>query len=475
MRFWNFVDDARGQMGIMLSLAAVPILVSAGAGIDILRANDTQTLLQAAVDSAAISGDIQRLTMVKNQQSVEVNKIKSLVQKYLSANGALDVLDSVDKIEVGVNSKSGNSFVRLNGKIHTSFMAVAGYSTMDVGAYAEIDQGSKGAEVALVLDNTASMGSQGRLVALKAASKNLIDTLFAAKDSNAYLKMGIVPFADYVNVGMANRNAPWMNVPADWTETLKNQPYVSYPNASGCHNQQGVWNNDGVPVPYTYQVCDNPGTPVTTYSDVTYTHQWYGCVGSRPDPLDRTVSSPSAKYPGILDTGCPSPITDLTDQQDMLKTQIDAMTAVGETYIPQGLIWGWNLLDSGEPYTSAKTKADMGKIKGSKSVVLMTDGENTVYPEYTPSKVGAMHHYSTGDATALKNTNDRMLAICANMKAEGITIYTVGFKVGAQASKDLLAQCASSPSQVYDADNDQALYEAFGQIATSLAEIHLAK
>jgi Flp pilus assembly protein TadG len=458
----TFLADRQGNVAVLFSLAAIPLLIASGAAIDMLRMSNTLTLLQASTDAAAMAG--------ANVEKISPSKTTAAIADFLAREGALQAVLPGYEITSGKDPKSGFFFVKLVGKMDTTFMSLAGFSTLDVGAFSEVDLGSQATEVALVLDNTASMNSNGRLDGLKVASKSLVKSLFENQPSNSYLKVGIVPFADYVNVGMPNRSASWMNVPADYSETIKNYPTVTYTGASGCHDENGVWNNDGVPVPYTYQVCTNPGTPKTTYSDVTFSHKWYGCVGSRDNPSDEKIDNPGVRYPGVLDTGCPSPITDLTNTQSTLIDQIDAMSAVGETYIPQGLLWGWNILDSNAPYGTAKTKGAMAALKGTKALILMTDGENTIYPDY-PS----IHHYSTTDTTALKATNDRMISICDNIKSEGIKIYTVAFQVNTQASKDLLVSCASAPEQAYDAADSAALLTAFNEIGTQLAATRLTK
>ncbi len=462
MNMKRFLSDNNGGMAVMFSIALVPLLVAAGVATDFARKANVETILQSATDAATIAGVAGKAKWGSSAK----DKIEKLVADYLKANGADNAVKSMVVEQQGLNNKSSLFQVKVSGSVDTTFMSLVGFRTMDVSASSEVDMGGQALEVALVLDNTASMNSEGRLVALKASSKSLVDTLFKAKPENGYLKVGIVPFADYVNVGMSNRNASWMNVPPD-SSKVQNVCSVTYPNAtsSNCHDEKGSWNNDGVPTPYTYQVCDwNNGNPVTKCSDQTFENKWYGCVGSRTNPLDLSIGSLSKPYPGIQNTSCPQEITHLIESQSTLNTQIDAMNAVGETYIPSGLLWGWNLLDDAEPITGAKSKTEMTKIKGIKSMVLMTDGDNTKSPDYP---------YHWGSDTAMA---DHITAqLCDNIKSEGITVYTVAFKVTKQSSKDLLSSCATSTSQAFNADNDAALMTAFGQIATSLAQVRFTK
>ena len=63
-------------------------------------------------------------------------------------------------------------------------------------------------EVALVLDTTKSMEG-ARLAELKRAARKFLDTIDASlpdNDANAF-KVAIVPFSEYVNVGLGRRAA----------------------------------------------------------------------------------------------------------------------------------------------------------------------------------------------------------------------------------------------------------------------------
>jgi Flp pilus assembly protein TadG len=452
----SFLTDIKGNMAIMMAVTAVPLMVASGAAIDMVRANNAQTVLQGAVDSAALAGGTSKLP---NTADVE-----TLVAKYLNTNGEENALASVSHVDSGKITANGNFYVKVEGKVNNYFLGLVGMPTTDVGAYSEIELGGMAVELALVLDNTASMNSEGRLTALKASAKNLVDTIMSNKPAGAYVKIGIVPFSNYVNVGMSNRYKHWIDVPADYTEAV-GVPYTTYPHAtySNCHLVDHPYTNDGIPAVWQENVCDvNPGAPVTT----TYypSHSWSGCVGSRNSGLDTKIVGLGNKYPGLMDTSCASALTDLTDVKSTLDGQIDAMSAVGETYIPSGLLWGWNMLDSNEPLLGAKTKAEMTTLKGYKSLVLMTDGDNTLSANYP--------YHNGNDAAA---ANAKTAELCENIKSEGITVFTVGFKVTKPSSISMLSACASSPAQAFAAEDDAALMSAFSQIALAMSQVRVAK
>jgi len=67
--------------------------------------------------------------------------------------------------------------------------------------------------------------------------------------------------------------------------------------------------------------------------------------------------------------------------------------------------------------------------------------------------------------------NDRLHAICDAAKAEGITIYTIGFETSYN-SANVMRACASSPAHHFDA-NGLNLTDAFSAIAREIAKLRL--
>ena len=485
MQFLRFVKNRAGNVGMILALSAIPLVLAVGAAIDIMRQVDTNTLLQGAADAAVLAGVINKDTSDA--------AVTQTVANYLQTNGANRVLQNTIVTGHGFTTDQDHNFyVRVQGRIDTSFMGLAGIQTMDVGAYAESHIGSLPIEVSMVLDNTFSMSQTGndgntRLATLQVASKGIIDKLLSVKGPNSYVKVGIVPFAQYVNVGTNHRYDGWINVPADFTTTYTPDCYDTYPDAKADPNA-GDQSCPMVPQPDTYndgvvihhpdrQQCSGGGViwgePVKYCPPTqTYNHTWYGCVGSRANGDDEIVAMNNDLYKGILDIACTRPLTDLTDLDSngasALKNEIDLMQAVGETYIPAGLIWGWNLLDPNEPFTAAKPYDELQAKHGSKTLVLMTDGFNTIYPTYPD-------HLTTQDAGLIQASDERMLRICTNIKNAGIDLYVVALNVTDSSKTQNLQACASQESMFYNAQSNTELLAAFDEIARHLQEIALAK
>jgi Flp pilus assembly protein TadG len=456
-RLSKYIRNEVGGTAVVMAIAAVPLALAVGIAVDTLRANRVQTVLQGAADSAALAGATSQKSAKKDYSKI--------VKEYLQANGANDALDSVTKIDSKLN-KSDNTFtVWVEGKVDSGFMQMAGINDFDVSAKSVVNLGGQALEVVLVLDNTASMAGS-KIGALKDAAKELVDDLMVKKTAAADVKVGVVPFSEYVNVGLGAKTKPWMNVPPETTET-KNICGVSYPDAtkSNCVTKTGTYSNDGIPTPYTYEECEwNYGTGVTTCADQTWTNKWYGCVGSRTSPLDETIGSMSTPYPGLLNLSCPAEILPLTNSASAVNKAIDSLITTGNTYIPAGLLWGWNMIDANEPISGGYTKKQMTSKEGTKAIVLMTDGFNTLSAAYP-------YHWGTDTATS----NTLTAQLCDNIKDDGIIVYTVAFEVTDAAAKDLLSNCASEASNAFVADDKVALMDSFKTIGESLSKVRLAE
>ncbi len=53
--FSAFIRRTEGQVSVLMALAAVPLLIAAGAAIDRVRLDNARTEMQAAVDGAAMA------------------------------------------------------------------------------------------------------------------------------------------------------------------------------------------------------------------------------------------------------------------------------------------------------------------------------------------------------------------------------------------------------------------------------------
>jgi hypothetical protein len=469
MDFRRFSKDACGNVALMAALAVIPLFGAAGMAIDYGQKITAETKLQSAVDAGTLAG-------ASGSDRSEA-AIRKAIRRYAKANGSSKYLKSDDKLDIDIRS-DGSIRVEAAGHYPTSLTRILGFAEMEIFAAAEARSGQFGAEVAMVLDNTKSMEGS-KLTDLKSAASGFVDKLIGLnRPGEEKVKIALVPYAQYVNVGIDKKNETWLDVAPDKAASWRN---CRIPGSERQETRTGT--RDGVSTSWSETVWDYYPDDDPRCVDNTWTETWQGCVGSRPAPHNLTDSAPGIKEPGIIDKLCPTPITALTTTKSELTSAVSAMTTGNfwkdsATYIPIGLSWGWKTLTSNAPFTEAASDTE-AQTKGiSKHLVLMTDGINTRAQNVgvgsgTDPHFGAYHDEQGATAEAAADTITASL--CENIKAQGITIYTVAFQVSDPDTETLLKNCATSPSYYFDAGSSTELTSSFSAIADKVAAVRLSK
>jgi Flp pilus assembly protein TadG len=451
-----FARHQEGGVAVVFGLSVVTLLMAAGVALDYARAYSIESSLQSDLD-AAVLGAATRLD--------SPNTLQAAGATYFDENWKAK--HHVQSVAVSINKVDDKKVVgTATATVPTTLMQIAGFTTIALNATSEVELGGGHIEVAMVLDVTQSMAGS-KLQNLKDAAKLLVEKAYEEPDAAQHVKIGVVPFSQYVNVGLANRNASWMSVPNDDSGTRQRcgtvTPVIS---SSNCRTETVTVYDDGQPSQVSRNVCDYQyGPPEDRCWDESYNDVWNGCAGSRDNPLDTDDSQYGTPVPGIMNAMCAAPISPLTNDRPTIDAQIDGLTTIGETYIPAGLMWGWTILSKDAPFTEAAGYDE--KIDGypvRKIMVLMTDGNNTISPTY-PSHDGR-------DTT---RANQLTADLCTNVKAKSIRVYTVAFDVSDNAIKSILQDCASDSSAYFDAANSSDLADAFRQIASDFRPLRLAR
>ncbi len=437
MLFWR---DRSGNFSIMAALVMVPLLAVSAMAVDFGLALSRKAQVQAALDAGVLAAASMPKTTALVMQAEATKVFRANLPGELRTTA---VVDSFDLSTANLITMTAHAAVPLTvGRI-------AFGDTIRVDVRAQSIRGdNQRAEIALVLDNTKSMEGQ-RLADLKSAANALIQVFQTAKNGN--IRLSLVPFAQYVNVGLQNRGKPWLSVEDDGARrSCKMQP--QYETKSGCRMVQQDYTSDGVRFTRMVEVCDSRkyGPSVEVCKPIV----WKGCVGSRANPLDVMDSDPATVYTGIMDDDAPCgrPVQPLTSDYSALRSAVSAMYANSNTYIPTGLLWGWNTLSSAEPFSEA-LPAQRGL---SKFMVVMTDGENTLSPNN--------NKYLLHTGSDVKQANRLMEQVCTNAKDAGITIFTVAVGVTGETAAGL-ARCASDASKAYNVTESDKLVAIFRTIA----------
>jgi Flp pilus assembly protein TadG len=393
----------RGNVGVAFALTVIPLCAILGLAIDYLCASNLRSTLQAAADAAVLAAGAQG--------SDDDATLEATVALFMDANLTASAKAALGSVRVTF-TKPATIRVEAQAVSKNSFLKLVGIDVTPVAVTSEAVMGNP-LEVALVLDNTGSMAGS-KEAALRKAGRELVDTVMV---DQADVKVAVVPFSQYVNVGVGNGTAPWLAVTA-------------------------------LPALVT----------------------WAGCVRSRPQPLDVSDRSPEIPYPFLAQQSslsrnyfCPNPLTPLTAEKSVVMAAIDSMVMSSlSTYIPAGLMWGWNVLTPAPPFSEARAKGVR------KAMVLMTDGANTatLFP-------GGFHQPDPNPA----QTVNTMLTLCSNIKQAGIHLYTVAFAISG-ADLPVIGQlrtCASDSGSAFTADDGTALIQVFRDITKQLKVLRLAR
>lgn len=518
----KFLESRSGNFAILSGVTMIPLCLAAGLAVDYSRHHSAQRHLQEMADATSLA-----LAASKEQNQA---RLEQIANDYLAANRTDSRVREVQVASVVATTESVD--VELIGSIPTTFMGIAGYQQLDVGASALAERATRGTvEVSLVLDNTWSMSdvdARGvrKIDALKSAASGLVDQLLKSPDGG--VRIALVPYGEYVNVGTQHRNNAWLSVPADYSQqtgservctksTTRTRCVETKPSSTCTRTVDGVTESyscgGGCARSETYTV---PEYETCSGGYTTRNYVWHGCVGSRMGSTNRLGDrNASVRYPGYVtqNAECLNPIVRLTSAKQTLKDAIIGMVIQKgshrpQTYIPGGMIWGLHTIAPSGPFGDGLAY-DEENLRPRKVVVLMTDGDNTLLYNknngraVVPSKslkalLGSERQVwrqeddddcdddddddeSCGAQSdplgsgPFKQTNEDTLAICTNMKANEIEIYTVAFMVDDPVARDMLKTCASSPAHYFQASDAAVLSAAFSGIAQSLQVVRLAR
>jgi len=386
----------RNEDGNFATLAALSLTVFIGClavGIDIANGQSAQSRLQDTTDAIAL------LAVRKNLKSQ--SDLNEAANNYLKAVYTGDMAGSVriEKIErVGdrVNVRAFNN-------IDTYFSNIYGKESLDIRAASQAIYDNRGLDLALVLDTTGSMRG-AKLASLKTASNSLIKEL--ERQDNDNIRLSVVPFSQYVNVGKSNQNQRWIN--------------------------------------------DKAGK------------NWKGCVGSRSGNNKFKAPFSGAKFPAVNVTYCPNAMQPLSKSLNKAKSTISSMKASGWTYMPAGLSWGYRTLNSETPFTEAKS-TNFGVNKTEKALVLMTDGANTRSVSgdtHDAVNINEANQITEKLCETMKKENIRIYTIAFQLSTSSQS----------NKARKILENCASTKNSFFDTQSASQLNKAFQEIGQSLVQ-----
>jgi Flp pilus assembly protein TadG len=437
----RFRRDQRGNIVVIFGIVIIPLLSFMGAAIDYSRATRARATMQSVLDSVS-------LMVAKDLSSglISTSQISTKAQTYFNALYT-DTEATLTNFSATYTQASGSTgstiLVTGTAKIDTAFMQIVGFRTMPFQAASTSTWGANLLRVALVLDNTGSMATSGKMAALQPAAKSLVTQLSALAQNPGDVYISVVPFEIDVNVGTPNVSATWLRW--DLWDPSPNHCSSGYSGIAmaECLGHGYTWNH-------------TVGTPAKS--------GWNGCVSDRDQSYDVSATIPSSlvtNFPANQESYCPAAsILPLTYDWTAVKSKIDAMSPNGGTNQTIGLLWGWLSLLQQSPMNAPSESVNN---QYQHIIILFTDGLNT-----------ADRFYGNGSATSTQ-VDSRMTALCTNIKASGVTIYTVQIDTDGAGQSAVLPACASGAANFFMLTNANQINAAFAQIGTSISQLRVAR
>lgn len=420
--FDRFRTDQSGATAMVFGLAALPVVVAAGAALDYSRAASETTRLQRATDALALA--LVREPASSSAASLEAQADKLLTSLYPAAAGI--VVQAPRVVRTGSRVS-----VEVSGTVKAAFMPLLGFDRLPVGAAGSAVLTR--AEIALVLDNTGSMAdwiSGGRKIdALQGAAKKLLADLRAVAGQPETVKVSLVPFDTEVRLD---------------PDLYRYKPWFRWKNSA---TDRAAW---------TGYVYDRYGT--AALSDESPDERSRDTLFPAPveteyktDATLRRLATAGGTLTAI------QPLTSLYAKADFdrLNDAIGSMKPRGYTNVALGTMWGLATLSRSEPFAEA---APAGDTTVRKYMVVLTDGENNLY-------------HRNGALTADEGQVDRnTAAACALAKEAGIEVFAIRLEKG---DEKLLSGCASSKDDYFNVQSTAQLDAAFKRIVDSITGARL--
>jgi Flp pilus assembly protein TadG len=486
----SFRSDNRGNFAVLFGITVIPLIGIMGLAIDYSMANGARTSIQAALDNTALA--------LSRQMPLTDDVLKSKGWTMFTSELGSSPLTFTESDFAAAKSGDTSITLSLDSKYPLKVAGVLAkfgvQPTMDVGTRATVSWGNTRLRVALVLDNTGSMADDGKMDALKTATKSLLTTLKGAIVNPGDVYVSIIPFSKDVNLGSSNYNANYLDWTAwdiDWKANNGTCTIPANTNKAACEAKQDVGSCSD-PQYTKKSKCENHNGTWTVVHNVTgtwtpatmnsSTHaSWNGCVTDRgatsapgtaadyDQKIDTPVNGqPATQFPTEQFSGCTIPVRGLsgynTSDWTSMNSMVDDMTPNGNTNQPIGLVWGWQSLVGGGPLVRPALEAN---YVYNTVIILMSDGLNTQDRWYgDATSIDRRMYYKSGSTVS---------GTCKNIKDTGILIYSVQVNTGGDATSTLMKNCANDPSMFFELKTAGALVTTFNQIGTNLANLHIAK
>jgi len=469
----NFAGDSRGNFAVVFGIAASVLALAVGFAVDTAQLMNAKSALREAVDSA-VTSTARSITL----GDISEQDAPKMVKAFLTANSTGGILSYdqivLDRLTIDRTAKTVEAAAYVDVSLYFPLFGMEKTRRVaDVGAALYSD---KQIEVAMMLDITGSMKGQ-KIEDLKTAAENAVKALLKSnKDADKpRVRVAIVPYAEAVNTGkLADTVFVEQKGGPDLPPAIDAPLLVSAATRPDkCATERKM--QDGS-ADFSDDAPDSIRTVRRNNRDERY---------SAKINRDDRISVVRDKWGTVIGTKCPAAeLVALTADQQKLLDTIDDFEADGVTAGGIAAQWGYYMLSPKWRQTisdagAGSGPADFNASKVGKVAILMTDGAfNTAFAGVPVSNDrNNQPQNDQGD-----KSRSYAESICANMKKDGIAVFTIGFALPSLESsqaravlKDCASDDTSSMKHFYDVSTGPELDAAFKEIVANTERLALTK
>lgn len=463
----RFGKDQRGAVGLIFGLSIIPMMGLVGAAVDYSRGAAARNQLQSASDAAA-------LALAKDSVRATSAEAYAHAQAVFNANWADRGGTTIESFTV---TKGVDRYrVEARARMPFSIMPLLGFESAELKAVSVSGWGVKKIEIALVLDNTGSMGWSNKMPELKKAlcgdaacansnpNKGFIRMMKDAANEDDQIRVALVPFDTTVRVPLGIQGT--VNASTLQTSSF-NMSGPGYCGSNPTNARRNLWvrfadrdkNTLGGQWVWTQsgwvwqdQSCEMAMRPTQS--------NWLGCLWDRDQTGNRDTIGGGAD-PALVETLYPAvacrsnnlarmaSLVNVKTNVASLVSSLAAMEPSGNTNLTIGVAWGTNMLTPGAPLSNSGTDPNIKRY-----MILLTDGENTENRQTTNSTL----------------IDARARLACDAAKAQDIEIFAIRVIEGNRA---LLQNCATRPENYREVSAASQIEEVFRSIASQIGGIRI--
>ena len=484
----SFARNEKGNVAIIFALTAAVSCFLVGGAVDLGRAYSMRTQMQNAVDSASLAAG----SAYVNDPNHDATKARDIGERYYAAAmikaAGNPLVTGYSPATVTITPFSQSATVNASLTVKTPFLWAA--TSVLPGGSASFQQitlstssvstatqttgsGSNNVELTMMLDTTGSMGADDgtgmtKIQRLINSATSFVNILLP-DNSTPHVKIALAPFTQTVKVNDT------------WAQTMTGQPLtkqITDANVCGqtCVNttcasfrRDGscrTWNQSCTPNTCTGHLsrCMIGRTGTEAAKDTSPTT---GNFAQWPATWVRDVNTVNTCLPNQT-------VVPLTSVKAGLLNTISQFQAAGWTSGSLGINMAWNLIS---PNFNASNLLTGGTgPTGSSPVAYNTTGVKKIAVLMTDGEFNCQNYNIPGNFCGDQNTavvSARAIAQCTAMKAQGIEVYTVGFKLDVQIAIDTLSACATDANHFFNATDGNLLAAAFQTIAYRSVPLHV--